>query len=54
MIDTGAEKLMRDAKYCQLYPQRNWLAHDELMRRDRVYREPLCQVPRSPVDVASR
>lgn len=35
MVDTGVEKLMRDAKYCQLYPERNWLARDELMRLDR-------------------
>lgn len=34
MIDTGVEKLMRDAKYCQLYPERNWLGRDELMRLD--------------------
>ena len=32
MADTGVEKLMRDAKYCQLYPERNWFASDELMR----------------------
>ncbi len=38
MIDTGpnnVEKLMRDAKYCQLYPEPNWLGRDELMRLDR-------------------
>lgn len=33
MAETGVEKLMRDAKYCQLYPERNWLARDELMRQ---------------------
>jgi alkylation response protein AidB-like acyl-CoA dehydrogenase len=35
MVDTGVEKLMRDAKYCQLYPERNWLARDELLRQYR-------------------
>lgn len=35
MVDTGVEKLMRDAKYCQLYPERNWLAGDELMLHTR-------------------
>lgn len=34
MVDTGVEKLMRDAKYCQLYPERNWLGRNELMRLD--------------------
>lgn len=37
MVDTGIEKLMRDAKYCQLYPERNWVARDELMRLDRRF-----------------
>jgi alkylation response protein AidB-like acyl-CoA dehydrogenase len=32
MVDTGVEKLMRDAKYCQLFPEANWVARDELMR----------------------
>ena len=32
MVETGIEKLMRDAKYCQLFPECNWVAHDELMR----------------------
>jgi alkylation response protein AidB-like acyl-CoA dehydrogenase len=32
MVETGVEKLMRDAKYCQLFPEPNWVAHDELMR----------------------
>jgi len=32
MVETGIEKLMRDAKYCQLFPEPNWVAHDELMR----------------------
>ncbi|MBJ7348264.1 MAG: hypothetical protein JHC87_06815, partial [Thermoleophilaceae bacterium] len=31
MHETGVEKLMRDAKYCQLYPQSNWLARDTLV-----------------------
>lgn len=31
MADTGVEKLMRDAKYCQLYPERGWWALDELV-----------------------
>jgi acyl-CoA dehydrogenase len=32
MVETGIEKLMRDAKYCQLFPEPNWVAQDELMR----------------------
>jgi L-prolyl-[peptidyl-carrier protein] dehydrogenase len=35
MVETGIEKLMRDAKYCQLFPESNWVAHDELMRPER-------------------
>jgi alkylation response protein AidB-like acyl-CoA dehydrogenase len=31
MRDSGIEKLMRDAKYCQLYPEPNWVAQDELV-----------------------
>jgi len=31
MHDTGAEKLMRDARYCQLFPQANWLAREQLV-----------------------
>ncbi len=31
MQETAVEKLMRDAKYCQLYPEPNWLAQDELV-----------------------
>lgn len=31
MVDTGVEKLMRDAKYCQLYPEPDWLARQELV-----------------------
>lgn len=31
MVETGVEKLMRDAKYCQLFPEPNWIAHAELM-----------------------
>jgi alkylation response protein AidB-like acyl-CoA dehydrogenase len=31
MYETGVEKLMRDAKYCQLYPEPNWVAQDELV-----------------------
>lgn len=31
MHETGVEKLMRDAKYCQLFPEPNWVAQDELM-----------------------
>jgi alkylation response protein AidB-like acyl-CoA dehydrogenase len=34
--EAGAEKLMRDAKYCALFPTANWLARDELVRRARV------------------
>ncbi len=36
MVETGVEKLMRDAKYCQLFPEPNWVAHDELMRSERA------------------
>lgn len=32
MRETGVEKLMRDAKCCQLFPEPNWVAADELMR----------------------
>jgi alkylation response protein AidB-like acyl-CoA dehydrogenase len=35
MIDTGVEKLMRDAKYCQLFPEPNWLATQELIGYER-------------------
>jgi alkylation response protein AidB-like acyl-CoA dehydrogenase len=38
MVETGIEKLMRDAKYCQLFPEPNWVAHDELMRSERADR----------------
>jgi alkylation response protein AidB-like acyl-CoA dehydrogenase len=31
MHETGVEKLMRDAKYCQLFPESNWVAQDELV-----------------------
>lgn len=31
MHETGVEKLMRDAKYCQLFPEPNWVARDELV-----------------------
>lgn len=36
MVDTGVEKLMRDAKYCQLFPESNWVAHRELMHLQRL------------------
>jgi alkylation response protein AidB-like acyl-CoA dehydrogenase len=36
MVETGIEKLMRDAKYCQLFPEPNWVAQDELMRSERA------------------
>jgi acyl-CoA dehydrogenase len=35
MRETGIEKLMRDAMYCQLFPESNWVAQDELMERER-------------------
>jgi alkylation response protein AidB-like acyl-CoA dehydrogenase len=35
MVDTGIEKLMRDAKCCQLFPEPNWVVHGELMRMER-------------------
>jgi alkylation response protein AidB-like acyl-CoA dehydrogenase len=35
MRETGIEKLMRDAMYCQLFPEPNWVAQDELMRHER-------------------
>jgi alkylation response protein AidB-like acyl-CoA dehydrogenase len=38
MVDSGIEKLMRDAKYCQLFPEPNWVAHGELMRSERAGR----------------
>jgi alkylation response protein AidB-like acyl-CoA dehydrogenase len=38
MVETGIEKLMRDAKYCQLFPEPNWVAHGELMRSERAVR----------------
>jgi len=38
MVETGIEKLMRDAKYCQLFPEPNRVAHDELMRSERTGR----------------
>lgn len=31
MHETGVEKLMRDAKYCQLFPTPNWHARDALL-----------------------
>lgn len=31
MRDSGVEKLMRDAKYCQLYPEPNWRARAQLV-----------------------
>ncbi|MHB8491985.1 MAG: acyl-CoA dehydrogenase family protein [Solirubrobacteraceae bacterium] len=31
MSETGIEKLMRDAKFCQLFPEPNWVARHELM-----------------------
>jgi alkylation response protein AidB-like acyl-CoA dehydrogenase len=40
MVETGIEKLMRDAKYCQLFPEPNWVAHYELMRTERARRAP--------------
>jgi butyryl-CoA dehydrogenase len=38
MSETGIEKLMRDAKYCQLFPEPNWVAQDELMQLERAKR----------------
>lgn len=38
MVETGIEKLMRDAKYCQLFPEPNWVAQNELMRLQRAGR----------------
>jgi len=38
MCETGIEKLMRDAKYCQLFPEPNWVAQDELMCLQRAIR----------------
>jgi alkylation response protein AidB-like acyl-CoA dehydrogenase len=35
MHETGIEKLMRDAMYCQLFPESNWVAQDELMKDER-------------------
>lgn len=36
MHEMGVEKLMRDARYCQLFPQSNWLARDDLMTLERA------------------
>jgi alkylation response protein AidB-like acyl-CoA dehydrogenase len=36
MHETGVEKLMRDAKYCQLYPEPNWMAQDELVHLQHI------------------
>jgi len=38
MCETGIEKLMRDANYCQLYPEPNWVAQDQLMQLERAKR----------------
>jgi alkylation response protein AidB-like acyl-CoA dehydrogenase len=38
MCETGIEKLMRDAKYCQLFPEPNWLTNDKLMKHQRACR----------------
>ncbi len=35
MVETGVEKLMRDAKACQLYPMSNWLAREWLLELER-------------------
>jgi alkylation response protein AidB-like acyl-CoA dehydrogenase len=35
MHETGVEKLMRDAKYCQLYPTPNWIAREALLATQR-------------------
>jgi alkylation response protein AidB-like acyl-CoA dehydrogenase len=35
MREAGVEKLMRDARYCQLYPEPNWVARDRLLDLDR-------------------
>jgi alkylation response protein AidB-like acyl-CoA dehydrogenase len=35
MLETGVEKLMRDAKYCQLYPTSNWIAREALLETQR-------------------
>jgi hypothetical protein len=31
MHETGVEKLMRDAKYLQLWPEPNWTADDAIV-----------------------
>jgi alkylation response protein AidB-like acyl-CoA dehydrogenase len=35
MRETGIEKLMRDAMYCRLFPESNWVARDALMQDER-------------------
>lgn len=35
MVETGVERLMRDAKACQLYPTPNWLLRDRLLELGR-------------------
>ena len=43
MVETGIEKLMRDAKYRQLFPEPNWVTQDELMCSERAGRERKCR-----------
>ncbi|MQA76540.1 MAG: hypothetical protein GEU88_19830 [Solirubrobacterales bacterium] len=33
--EAGVEKLMRDARYCQLYPEPSWVARDRLLDLER-------------------
>jgi alkylation response protein AidB-like acyl-CoA dehydrogenase len=38
MVETGVEKLMRDAEYCRLFPEPNHVGQRELMALERVGR----------------
>jgi hypothetical protein len=41
MAESGHEKPMRDAEYCQRFPEPNWVAHDEPMHSERTARGPV-------------
>jgi alkylation response protein AidB-like acyl-CoA dehydrogenase len=38
MRETGVEKLMRDARYCQLFPASNWATREALLQLQRTRR----------------
>ncbi len=39
MCETGVEKLMRDAKYCQMFPESSWTAKEMLLSLVRTSRD---------------